>query len=578
MTETAFLQYTGYVLAFFAVWIVARCARSMLSERYVPEVWGYLELPDGTSRAIEHWECILGRAKASDIVLTGEGIERSHAAIQRSGAGEWTLSALDGGRGVWLNGKAVTGDAPLRGGDTLKLGEMELHFLALDDAQRATLQRKRPLTGHKVQPAVTLLLLVCFQLVLLFQFFFTTDGAALAYIVLSFGLLIAMEWFCYFVMRSISVRGFEPETLAFFLTSVGFSVVGSSAPDGMGRHCLLFLAALALFFALGVWLRDLHRVRAMRWPMAFAALGFLALNLLLSETIWGAKNWLSIAGQTLQPSEFVKLACIIVIAKYLENNTDPMGDLKGTMRLILLMAIPWGLTLVQGEMGSVLVMIFVFGVMMFFGGIRIRTLVGILAAGVIALALLYGVTMASGTDNYRLTRILSFINPELVDESATYQVTQSKIAIGSGGLKGVGMFVQGSFSQLDYVPEDWTDFIFSTIGEAWGFVGCAAVVIVYLLIILRMMYLARYTADRFGQMVILGVMAMLLFHVFENVGMTTGLMPVTGIPLPFLSYGGSNLVTNMGGIGLVLNVVKNRSITSMPGLAPQTRIRGKYTK
>ena len=248
MTETAFLQYTGYVLAFFAVWIVARCARSMLSERYVPEVWGYLELPDGTSRAIEHWECILGRAKASDIVLTGEGIERSHAAIQRSGAGEWTLSALDGGRGVWLNGKAVTGDAPLRGGDTLKLGEMELHFLALDDAQRATLQRKRPLTGHKVQPAVTLLLLVCFQLVLLFQFFFTTDGAALAYIVLSFGLLIAMEWFCYFVMRSISVRGFEPETLAFFLTSVGFSVVGSSAPDGMGRHCLLFLAALALFF------------------------------------------------------------------------------------------------------------------------------------------------------------------------------------------------------------------------------------------------------------------------------------------------------------------------------------------
>ena len=291
----------------------------------------------------------------------------------------------------------------------------------------------------------------------------------------------------------------------------------------------------------------------------FVACGLLLITL-VSNQAQGVKAWTDLIwGYTIQPSEFVKLACIIVVAKYLENNTDPMGDLKGTMRLILLMAIPWGLTLLQGEMGSVLVMIFVFGVMMFFGGIRIRTLVGILAAGVIALA-------------------LSFINPELVDESATYQVTQSKIAIGSGGLKGVGMFVQGSFSQLDYVPEDWTDFIFSTIGEAWGFVGCAAVVIVYLLIILRMMYLARYTADRFGQMVILGVMAMLLFHVFENVGMTTGLMPVTGIPLPFLSYGGSNLVTNMGGIGLVLNVVKNRSITSMPGLAPQTRIRGKYTK
>ena len=351
MTETAFLQYTGYVLAFFAVWIVARCARSMLSERYVPEVWGYLELPDGTSRAIEHWECILGRAKASDIVLTGEGIERSHAAIQRSGAGEWTLSALDGGRGVWLNGKAVTGDAPLRGGDTLKLGEMELHFLALDDAQRATLQRKRPLTGHKVQPAVTLLLLVCFQLVLLFQFFFTTDGAALAYIVLSFGLLIAMEWFCYFVMRSISVRGFEPETLAFFLTSVGFSVVGSSAPDGMGRHCLLFLAALALFFALGVWLRDLHRVRAMRWPMAFAALGFLALNLLLSETIWGAKNWLSIAGQTLQPSEFVKIAYVYAGAATL----DRLFRRRNLILFIAFSAVCVGALALMGDFGTALV-------------------------------------------------------------------------------------------------------------------------------------------------------------------------------------------------------------------------------
>ena len=157
-------------------------------------------------------------------------------------------------------------------------------------------------------------------------------------------------------------------------------------------------------------------------------------------------------------------------------------------------------------------------------------------------------------------------------------MTNSKIAIGSGGLSGRGMFVQGAFSQLDYVPEDWTDFIFSTIGEAFGFVGCALVILVYLLIILRMLYLARYTMDRFGQMVIIGVMAMLLFHVFENVGMTTGLMPVTGIPLPFLSYGGSNLVTNMAGIGLVLNVIKNRSVTMMPGIAPQTISARKWMK
>jgi len=293
----------------------------------------------------------------------------------------------------------------------------------------------------------------------------------------------------------------------------------------------------------------------------------------------GVKAWIDVLwGYTLQPSEFMKLACIIVTAKYLEKNDDPMGSWSSAFRLMLLMGIPWLLTLVQGEMGSVLVAIFLFAVMLFFGGIRMKIMGGIIAAAVVGIAVLYAVVMASGTDNYRVTRILSFINPALAGEAATYQVDNSKMAIGSGGLHGVGMFVSGSFSQLDYVPEDWTDFIFSTIGEAFGFVGCMFVVGMYLLIILRLMYLARYTSDRFGQMIIIGVMGMLLFHVFENVGMTTGLMPVTGIPLPFLSYGGSNLVTNMAGIGLVLNVVRNRSVTNTDMLTPQTHLRGKYSQ
>ncbi len=293
----------------------------------------------------------------------------------------------------------------------------------------------------------------------------------------------------------------------------------------------------------------------------------------------GVKAWIEVIwGYTLQPSEFVKLACIITTAKYLEKTDNPLGTLKSSLRLGLLMGIPWMLTLLQGETGSVLVMVFVFGVMMYFGGIRMKVMGGIIAAGVLALIILYGVIMASGIDDYRITRILSFVNPELVDANATYQVSQSKIAIGSGGLSGIGMFKEGSFSQLDYVPQDYTDFIFSAIGEAFGFWGTLSVLGAYLLMLLRMTYLAYFTQERFGQLVIIGVMGMMLFHVFQNVAMTIGLMPITGIPLPFLSYGGSNLVTNMAGIGLVLNMVMNRSITSgMRGLTPQTRIKGRYT-
>ena len=143
------------------------------------------------------------------------------------------------------------------------------------------------------------------------------------------------------------------------------------------------------------------------------------------------------------------------------------------------------------------------------------------------------------------------------------------MVIGSGGLTGNGMFVPGAMSQLNYVPADWTDFIYSTIGETWGFVGCVAVLVGYILILLRMLYLAWYTRDKFGRLIIIGVMGMLLFHVFENIGMTLGLMPITGIPLPFLSYGGSNMVTNVGGVALVLNVTKNRSLSASIS-APQT--------
>ena len=350
---------------------------------------------------------------------------------------------------------------------------------------------------------------------------------------------------------------------------------------GMRQAIFFFVAFVVVLFIAYFPYEILRRRAAMFY---FLACGLLAITL-ITNGAQGVKAWTDLIwGYTIQPSEFVKLACIIVVAKYLETESEPLSTLNSWVKLGMLMAIPWLLTLAQGEMGSVLVMIFIFGIMMFFGGARIRVLVSVVAVGVIALAILYGYMVATGSDNYRLERILSFIDPSLADASASYQQTNSKIAIGSGGLTGRGTFVQGAFSQLDYVPEDWTDFIFATIGEAFGFIGSFMVIFVYMLIILRMLYLSRYTMDRFGQMTIIGVMAMLLFHVFENVGMATGLMPITGIPLPFLSYGGSNLVTNMAGIGLVLNVVKNRNLTTITGLnanspyAPQTGAMRKWAR
>jgi len=289
---------------------------------------------------------------------------------------------------------------------------------------------------------------------------------------------------------------------------------------------------------------------------------FILFVVLLTNGAEGVKAWVDIIwGFTVQPSEFAKLAMILILAKTLARYDRPMSNMKQFWQIMMIAAWPALLIMAQGEMGTLLVIVFVFAVMLYFGNVSLKLLIGMGSFAVLGVLAIYGFAVASGSDSYRLQRILSFINPELYAGDESFQQTQSMMAIGSGGLSGIGAFIDGSMSQLNSVPEDHTDFIFSSIGEAFGFVGCIGVVGIYLFMMLRMIYLARFTKDKYGQLVIIGVMAMFLFHVFENVAMTTGLMPITGIPLPFLSYGGSNMVTNMAGIGLVLNVTKNRSLS-----------------
>ena len=284
----------------------------------------------------------------------------------------------------------------------------------------------------------------------------------------------------------------------------------------------------------------------------------------------GVKAWLDIIwGYTIQPSEFAKLSMILMLAREFSKTDRPMSNARSFLRIFLIVMIPGMVILLQGETGSLLVIVFLFAVMMYFGNVSLKTLGALAAIAILGVLALYGVMIATGSTDYRLARIAGWLNPDLYSTSDAYQQTQSKMVIGSGGLTGIGMFVNGSMAQLNYVPADWTDFIFATIGETWGFVGCVSVLSVYVLILVRMLYLAWFTRDKYGRMIIIGVMGMLLFHVLENVAMTLGLMPITGIPLPFLSYGGSNMVTNMGGIGLVMNVTRNRSI-SIPVNTPQT--------
>ena len=333
------------------------------------------------------------------------------------------------------------------------------------------------------------------------------------------------------------------------------------------KQCLFVLMAPLVIGVIMAFPYDILRRRA-EW-FYWAAFILLSVTTIFNRA-QGVKAWLdTLWGYTIQPSEFMKLAMILVLAKNFSRQDSPMSDSKSFIHIFMIVIIPGVVILLQGETGSLLVIIFMFAVMMYFANVSLKTLSILAALAILGVLAIYGYMTLTHSTDYRLARIAGWLNPEVYSSSDAYQQTMSKMTIGSGGLTGNGMFVTGAISQLNYVPADWTDFIYATIGEAWGFVGCTSVLVMYILILLRMLYLAWNTRDKFSRLVICGVMGMLLFHVFENIAMTLGRMPITGIPLPFLSYGGSNMVTNMGGVGLVLSATRSRSLSDSIS-TPQT--------
>lgn len=289
------------------------------------------------------------------------------------------------------------------------------------------------------------------------------------------------------------------------------------------------------------------------WLAYLASLGILGMVLVMGATTSGVTGWFSLfSGYMLQPSEFAKLAAILHVANFFSRKENPVQNARDFLAMAIIMGLPLLLIFAQGELGTVMVFIAIYGAMMIMSGVRFRLIAGIVLAGVSALVPVVIYWRASGS--YRYDRLLGFFNPEMASVDAIYQATNSKTAIGNGGLYGVGLFKDGTYSALDYVPQDHTDFIFSSIGETMGFVGCSIVMILYLLMIFRLLSLAMNTYDKFARLVIVGFMMMIFFHAFYNIAMTIGVAPVMGIPLPFLSYGGSNLIANMCGLGLVLNI------------------------
>ncbi|MBC7765464.1 MAG: rod shape-determining protein RodA [Hyphomonadaceae bacterium] len=292
--------------------------------------------------------------------------------------------------------------------------------------------------------------------------------------------------------------------------------------------------------------------------MAFNILA-LVLTLLLGqgEEEVGGKSWIRFGPIGLQPSELVKIGFIITFAKHLEMVEDDLNSARNLLMLTLHLGVLVGLILKQPDAGTAMMFMGIFIGMLFIAGLRTRFFVSAIAALMVLMPAAWFFVLK----NYQKDRIMVFLKPETDPLGAGYQVLQSKVAIGSGQLSGVG-YLKGILTQLGFLPAKHTDFIFAAISEELGFAGSAFVVVLLFALIGRCIYIAMTAKDKLGTYICVGVASMYFIQTLENVGMCIGLTPVTGVTLPFMSYGGSSLLTNMLAVGLVMNVSMRRKTLS----------------
>ncbi|MBN1638800.1 MAG: rod shape-determining protein RodA [Ignavibacteriales bacterium] len=385
-----------------------------------------------------------------------------------------------------------------------------------------------------------------------------------------------------------------------FLLIIGLFAVYSStinhpvAGDNFYKHLIWIIISLFIYFFIFILPKNTIRISAV-W-IYFSSFFFLLLVLVIGDVVFGAKSWIRFGDFGFQPAEYAKVGLILILAYWMSKEKEKLSDALTIVCSLAIGFIPVILILAQPDMGTAIVFIIITITMLFWNGLDLFTMFLILSPGVVAIASLFGwvallvtlLLVAAGLIFFRKNifisvtififnaiagfafeyfvrflkphqqlRLASFIDPYVDPTGAGYNIIQAKVAIGSGGLWGKG-FMNGNQTQLRFIPQQWTDFIYSVVGEEFGFIGCMFVLILFFIILWRLLKLATNAKDRFNSLVVLGVFMFIFTHFVINIGMNLGITPVIGLPLPFLSYGGSSLLAVIVLMGIVQNIYKNR--------------------
>ena len=533
--ELAGIYFTTGVRWFFlilSIFILARQIRSLLQARNPSEIWAYLGCPDDTTVPLTHWENLIGRSRGCDVILNLGSVSRSHGTLIRDSAGVWKYNDLNSKNGSAINGIPVTEPTVLKAGDVLTIGgsDFTLYPVSLEE-RMANIEKRRKRT-HPVSPWPSLAALTLFQFLMCLQFKVALAENFPAQLPFAVGLLCVLMWTYVIVMRLFKRVGFEMEIIAFYLSTLSLAVTTSAYPSTVLKQSVCICLGVALFFGLCWFLRDLNRAKRIVYIMMGISVLLLIINLVFGTTKYGASNWVSIGGMSIQPSELVKIVFIYVGAATL----DELQQRKNLLIFMGFSVFCLGCLALMGDFGTALIFFVTFLIISFLRSGDFSKIILILGA--------------SGLMGMMVLRFKPYISKRFdtwghVWEDPTgggFQQVQTMTASASGGLPGLGAG-NGKFSQVAAAS---TDLVFGLLSEEWGLI--IAILAVLCIITLGVFAVRSIIAGRstYYSIAACAATSMFIFQTILNVFGSIDLLPLTGVTMPFVSSGGTSMIASWG--------------------------------
>ena len=531
MAVSTTLYIDRICMALLALLILIRCIRSLF-HKPEEEIWGFLRLQNGAAYTLTHWENTIGRARNCDICLNFPSVSRNHANLCRNDRGVWWVYPINTKSGVLVNGNRTFKPTEVKLGDTIAAGGVVMYFFPADTAKEIALNRGRTEPGSLVSRAGTLWLVTLFQALTILQLVPLFTAENFFPICASFGVLCLLMWLLFILYRICSRTAFEAETLAFFLLTVGFAILAAYAPSALFKQLAAVLVGIILFLIMSIVLRNLPLSMKLRWPVAALAVGLLAFNVVFGQRIFGAKNWISLGPLSFQPSEFVKLAFVLVGSATL----DRLFAKRNLIFTAIFSAYCVGCLALMSDFGTALIFFVAFLCIAFLRSGDLPSVVMItVAAGVAGGIVLH-------FKPYIAERFSAWRHVWEFSSSTGYQQTRTMSALASGGFFGVGP----EKGWLKYLGAANTDLVFGVVGEEFGLIlslCCVAAIIILALFTLRC---AATSRSAFYTIASCAAVAMFVMQAILNVLGAVDLLPLTGVTFPFVSTGGSSAIACWG--------------------------------